>query len=106
MARVVDITDKLNFEEKPRLRIHGVEIEVNNKATDVLEITPTLKKKEDITTEDIYHLFDVLFSKEEQEKVKQLELNLEDFGTFIIEAANLISATGDDEGEPQTPTTT
>lgn len=106
MARVVDITDKLKFEEKPRLRIKGVEIEVNNKATDVLEITPTLQKKSDITTEDIYHLFDILFSKKEQKKIKQLGLDMEDFSTFIIEAANLISATGDDEGEPQTPTTT
>ena len=106
MARVVDITDKLKFEEKPRLRIKGVEIEVNNKATDVLEITPTLQKKDNITTEDIYHLFDVLFSEEEQEKVKKLNLTLEDFSTFIIEAANVISAAGDDEGEPQTPTTT
>ena len=106
MARVVDITDKLKFEEKPRLRVKGVEIEINNKATDVLEITPTLQKKDNITTEDIYHLFDVLFSEDEQEKVKKLKLTLEDFGTFIIEAANVISATGDDEGEPQTPTTT
>lgn len=106
MARVVDITDKLKFEEKPKLRVKGVEIEVNNKATDVLEITPTLQKKDNITTEDIYHLFDVLFSKKEQKKIKQLGLDMKDFSTFIIEAANVISATGDDEGEPQTPTTT
>lgn len=106
MARVVDITDKLKFEEKPKLRVKGVEIEVNNKATDVLEITPVLQKKDNITTEDIYHLFDVLLSKEEQEKINSFELDIEDFSTFIIEAANLISATGDDEGEPQTPTTT
>lgn len=106
MARVVDITDKLKFEEKPKLRIKGVEIEVNNKATDVLEITPTLQKKGNITTEDIYHLFDILFTKKEQEKINSFELDIEDFSTFIIEAANLISATGDDEGETKTPTTT
>ena len=31
-GKVVDITDKLNFEEKPQIGIKGVEIEVNNKA--------------------------------------------------------------------------
>ena len=72
MARVVDITDKLKFEEKPRLRVKGVEIEINNKATDVLEITPTLQKKDNITTEDIYHLF-----------VENLVVCRNDYGLFM-----------------------
>ena len=104
MAKIIDITDKLNFEEKPKLIIKGVEIEVNNKAVDVLRITPVLQNK-DLTAADIYGLFQTLFPEESQEKLEEMDLDINDFNTVIFTAAKLIAGSGD-EGETQTPTTT
>lgn len=38
MAKVVDITDKLSFDENPKIKIKGVEYEVNADARTMLEI--------------------------------------------------------------------
>jgi hypothetical protein len=104
MAKIVDITDKLNFEEKPKIVIKGVEIEVSNKAVDVLKITPTLQK-EKLDPKDIYSLYQVLFPEESREKIEAFGLDFNDFSTVILQAATVI-ASGDNEGEAQTPTTT
>ena len=105
MAKIIDITDKLNFEEKPKLVIKGVEIEVNNKAVDVLKITPILQKEKD-STEGIYSLYQTLFSEESQKKIESLDLDIKDFTEVIFAAAELLSSTDDDEGEAQPRTTT
>ena len=38
MAKIIDITDKLKFEENPKLVIKGEEFEVNTDAATVIEI--------------------------------------------------------------------
>ena len=38
MAKVVDITDKLNFDENPKLKIKGVVVTVNADAETMLRI--------------------------------------------------------------------
>ena len=38
MAKKIDITEKLSFEENPRLVVKGKELEVNADAATVLEI--------------------------------------------------------------------
>ena len=105
MAKVIDITDKLNFEEKPKLIIKGVEIEVNNKAVDVLRITPILTK-ETVAVDSIYTLYQTLFSEESQQKVEALELDIKDFTAMIFAAAELISSNDGGEGEAEPRTTT
>ena len=42
MSRVVDITDKLNFEENPKLKIKNTEIEINSDAPTMLKIMQTV----------------------------------------------------------------
>lgn len=105
MARIVDITDKLNFEEKPALRIKGVEIPINNKAVDVLRITPVMQSKDGISVEDFNMLYETVFPPESREKLEALNLDMDDFNTVIWEGAKLI-ANAKDEGEAPTPTTT
>ena len=86
MSKLIDITDKLNFEEKPSVRVKNVD--GNGKSKDVIEM---------------YHL---LFDESEREKIEKLKLNMHDFNALISESAKI--ATGDltDEGEVQTPATT
>ena len=38
MAKIIDITEKLNFDENPKLRIAGHELEVNGDAETMLRI--------------------------------------------------------------------
>ena len=43
--KVIDITEKLNFTEKPKIIIRGTEITVNNSAVTMLKIMPKVSKK-------------------------------------------------------------
>lgn len=103
MAKVIDITDKLNFEEAPSIRIKGVDIEINNKAVDMLKITPTLKKNK-MNAADIYILYQTLFSEEAQKKIEALNLNMKDLGVAVVQATYLLGDIA--EGETLTPAMT
>ena len=46
MAKVVDITDKLSFDENPKIKIKGVEYEVNADARTMLEIMGLFSSKD------------------------------------------------------------
>ena len=104
MARVFDITDKLNFEEKPRIKIKGEEIEINDAAVDMLKIMPQLSKRK-LKVDDINLMYQTLFPEESQKKIESLRLNFEDFSTAVLEAAAALQG-GNGEGETQTPATT
>ena len=104
MAKVIDITDKLNFEEKPRIKIKGEEIEINDAAVDVLKILPQLSKRK-LKADDINLMYQTLFPEESQKKIESLRLNFEDFSTVVLEATAALQG-GDGEGETQTPATT
>ncbi len=102
--KVIDITEKLNFEEKPKIRIKDTEITINNSATTVLKLLSVLNKGE-MSPENVMNAIDLLITPEEMEKLEKLDLSFKDFMTFITSAVGLI--TGDDgEGEALTCTTT
>jgi hypothetical protein len=96
MAKIIDITDKLSFEEKPKIIIKGVEIEVNDSATNFLKLASgQISDKEMVA---------LLFSSEDQKKIEKLDLNVGDFMKLLETAANLL--TGDGAGEAETPAMT
>lgn len=101
--KVIDITEKLNFEEKPKIKIRDVEITVNNRAVSILKLMPKLNKA-NVSLDDIMDTINELVSEEDIKKLESLDLNLEDFITFFKSAIELI--TGDIEGEVLTRTTT
>lgn len=101
--KVIDITEKLNFEEKPKIKIKDVEITVNNRAVSILKLMPKLNKA-NVSLDDIMDTINELVSEEDIKKLESLDLNLEDFITFFKSAIELI--TGDIEGEVLTRTTT
>lgn len=105
MARVIDITDKLNFEEKPKIAIKGQEFEVDDSATNMLKVLPKLQG--DVTASTLNDIYELVFSKATRGKIDKLQLNLKDFSTVVLEAVKLINGgNGDDSGENQTPATT
>ena len=102
MSKIIDITDKLNFEEKPKLIIKGEEITVNDNAAGILRIIPML---DDITPGKVGKICSILFSDEDIEKIERLDLSFKDFSTVIQQAIAAVTG-GDDEGEAETPATT
>ena len=105
MSKLIDITDKLNFEEKPSVRVKNVDLAINNDAVSMLKVAALFEDgngKSKVVIE-MYHL---LFDESEREKIEKLKLNMHDFNALISESAKI--ATGDltDEGEVQTPATT
>lgn len=102
--KVIDITEKLNFAEKPKIKIRDVEITINNNAVSILKVMPKANKKI-IKLDDMLEIVNLLISESEMRKLEGLDLGFEDFNTFIGSAISLVTGT-DDEGEAQTRITT
>lgn len=105
MSKLIDITDKLNFEEKPSVRVKKVDLAINNDAVSMLKVA-ALFEDGNGKSKDVIETYHLLFDESEREKIEKLKLNMHDFNALISESAKI--ATGDltDEGEVQTPATT
>ena len=105
MSKIIDITNKLNFDERPKLVIKGTEIEVNNDAISFIKAIALFDSENDISSSDILSALELLFDEENREKIAKLHLSFVDLSTVIKTATELI-ADEDSEGEIQTPATT
>lgn len=105
MSKIIDITNKLNFEEKPKILVKGTEIEVNNDAISFIKTVALFDSEDSIKTSDILSALELLFDEENREKIAKLHLSFVDLSTVIKTATELI-ADNDSEGEIQTPATT
>lgn len=105
MSKLIDITDKLNFEEKPSVRVKNVDLAINNDAVSMLKVA-ALFEDGNGKSKDVIEMYHLLFDESEREKIEKLKLDMHDFNALISESAKI--ATGDltDEGEVQTPATT
>lgn len=91
-----DITDKLNFEEKPALVIKGEEIEVNSDAPAVLRVMSLMSEKPGPA--EITSAYEAMFSEESRRKLEGLNISFKGLVTVIKEAIHLIVGEND-EGE-------
>lgn len=105
MSKIIDITNKLNFDEKPKLVIKGTEIEVNNDAISFIKAIALFDSENGISSTEILSALELLFDEENREKIAKLHLSFADLSTVIKTAIELI-ADNDSEGEIQTPATT
>lgn len=96
MGKVVNITDKLNFDENPKLKIKDIEVEVNADAETVLLIMGEFSNKDEMQAS--LGAFNLIFSEKEKKKILKMKPSAKDLMVIIQEAMNLIM--GDDsEGE-------
>ena len=95
MGKIVDITDKLEFEENPKLVIKGMELEVNADAATVLKIMGILGEDSNVKPGDIVRMYELIFSDADRRKIDKLKLQFTDCQTLVFSAINLI--TGEDE---------
>jgi len=95
MGRIVDITEKLDFDTNPKLVIKGKEYEVNADAETVLKVMGTLNT-EGTSPGAVTKMYELIFSEKERKAITKLGLQFKDFQKVIEAAINLIT---DDEGE-------
>lgn len=98
MAKVLDITEKLTFEENPKIKIKDKEIEVNADATTVLKIMSYMQNGE--AENHIIDMYELVFNEKDRNIINSLKLNAKDLMTLIQEAMKLAAGNeDDDEGE-------
>lgn len=103
MSKILDITDKLNFEQKPVIKIKDTEIEVNNDAISFIKVAAIFDGK-DIKPADMLTAIDLLFDDDNKAKVTNLHLSFDSLAKVIQTATSLVAK--DDVGEDVTPATT
>ena len=96
MAKVVDITDKLSFDENPKIRIKDEEVEVNAEARTMLEIMGVFSSKNQ--AEAAIEAYEKLYSEKDRKKIDRLKLPFKDFMKMIEESMDLIMGE-DSQGE-------
>lgn len=109
MSKIIDITDKLNFEERPQIKIKDTVVNVNDDAISMLKVTAIFEDANDnnIKTSSLLNIYELLFDDEARAKIDKLHLSIKDFTTLIKETASQIINTGNGtEGETTTPATT
>lgn len=94
MAKVIDITDKLNFEESPAITIKGQVYKVNDSAETMLKLMGLFDDRPE--AEAVPAAYELLFSEEDRERLKGQNLNFKDFMTLIEEVMDLVRG-GDDD---------
>lgn len=105
MSKLIDITDKLNFEKKPSVRVKNVDLAINNDAVSMLKVA-ALFEDGNGKSKDVIEMYHLLFDESEREKIEKLKLNMHDFNALISESAKIATSDLTDEGEAQTPATT
>lgn len=90
-----DITEKLNFDADPKLKIKDVELTIKSDAENVLQILDILQNNGE--TAAAVKCMPILLGEEDQEKLKSLHLKMNDYVEVLEAAVSL--ALGEDPGE-------
>lgn len=98
MGKIVDITSKLGFKENPKIRIRNTEVSVNTDAQSVLQIMG-IYGDGSVSVEKMLDIRDILFAKEDRDRLDEMKLSFDDYMTVIETAVNL--ATGGEDEEPE-----
>ena len=97
MAKIIDITDKLKFNENPKLVIKGEEFEVNTDAATVIEIIGAFEGDDDVKA--VVKAYEELVSVEAREKLAAMRISMTDLSIIIKSAMELAQGGDDAQGE-------
>lgn len=101
MAKKIDISDKLNFEENPVIVVDGVELEVNADAETVLRMMGVFSGDDEVKA--IAEAINLIFSEEDRKKLYAIrrdgrKLTLADFSVIIETAMDAIMGDAGEKG--------
>ena len=91
-----NLTDKLNFEENPKIAIKDFEVEVITNAKVVMKAASAMDENDNIYTA-INEAYELLFSEADRKKIDKLDLNLTDFVSLVDTAVALAVGSDPDE---------
>lgn len=98
MSKVVDITEKLSFDTNPVLKVKGEEIEVQSDAETMLKIMGMFQDDKS-EMETVVGAAGLIFSPNDQKKIKKMGLQMKDYIILVQEAMSLAMGTEEDQGE-------
>ena len=92
---IYNLTDKLNFEDNPKIKIKDKTLEVKADAETVLSLVSLLQEKGE--TQATLEAANLLFTEKDKKIIKSLKLGFQDYMTLISTAISL--ALGEDPDE-------
>ncbi len=95
MGKAVDITEKLTFDENPKLLIKGKELEVKADAPTVLKAM-SLMDSDSQNVKEVIKAYELIFPEESRREIDNMKLSFRDLMVVIQEAIKLIM--GDTSG--------
>lgn len=96
MAKVMDITDKLNFDENPCLMIKGKKLEVNADAPTMLKLIGIMKADgSGVEMENLNEAYELILPEKSRKTINEMKLSFKDWSTVIESAIELTM--GDDQ---------
>ena len=98
MGKAVDITEKLTFDENPKLLIKGKELEVKADAPTVLKAM-SLMDSDSQNVKEVIKAYELIFPEESRREIDNMKLSFRDLMVVIQEAIKLII--GDTSGGEQ-----
>ena len=87
MSKVVDITDKLDFEENPKIKIKAAE--------NMLKVLGLVS--DNPTAEDVIKMCEIIFTKESHKKLMNMKLSFKDFQTVVMTTISVIMGNEEEE---------
>ena len=104
MAKVIDITERLDFDGNPIIKIKDVELEVNADASTMLKVLGILSKNDNSGPKEVLDMYELIFSKAVRSKIEKMGLNFKDFTKLVYAAINLVNGEEDGQGGAVTRT--
>ena len=99
MAKVVDITEKLNFDENPSLLVKGKKIEVDASAETVLKVMGKFSEGGAENAKFMVDMYHLIFPEQSRKTIEELGLKFNDFSTLVEAAIDLIVEGDEEQGE-------
>lgn len=77
---VYSLTDKLSFDDPPKIEVKGKLLTINNSAVNVLKLMDIIQTKGEV--EGTRAILETLFSKEDRKTIDSLNLSMADYTKF------------------------
>ena len=98
MAKVIDITEKLTFDESPSLKIKGKVLEVNADAPTMLKVMG-LMGGGNPGPKEIVDMYEIMFPEKSRKEIEKMKLGFGDLITVVEAAVDLIIGEENSQGE-------
>lgn len=98
MAKVIDITEKLTFDDNPSLKIKGKILEVNADAPTMLKVM-NFMGQDGLELDRVNDAYELIFPEKSRKEIEKMKLSMNDWMIVVQEAMNLVIGEDDNRGE-------